>query len=170
MAFHTVTKLSPSSLVSLGDMWRYFNQQQSMGDTKNCRSGHSKTASLPPVVFLPFSKTQNNNNKKVAWPLSLYRVNMGASKFWKLFYLSSCHIPTDSEHSLEAEAQWNVRQKKKFMMWEMYTYFYFILTLSLSLVFWTLLLSAGENWNGMLLKTHNLERLPSFLERSREER
>ena len=61
---------------------------------------------------------------------------MGASKFWKLFYLRSCK-PHPHWYQAQCESKStmkNVQQKKKkrFMMWEIYV-FYFILSLSLLL-------------------------------------
>lgn len=66
----------------------------------------------------------------MAQPLSLYLVDMGASKFWKLFCLSSC-----KPHPHWSQAQWdskgimkNVQQNKKKVddVRNIYIFIYFV--------------------------------------------
>lgn len=73
----------------------------------------------------------------------------GAAKIWKLFHSSSCKPhPQPISSSVQEEAQWRMSSKRKKSLWcEVCVCVYFFpLTLSLPLVFWTLLSSAGGNW------------------------
>lgn len=65
MVFLTVTKLSPSSLESLGNMWRYFNQQQSKEERWRT-SEVDIQKQLPSVLFVPFSKAEKKKKKNLS--------------------------------------------------------------------------------------------------------
>lgn len=83
---------------------------------------------------------------------------MGASKFWKLFYLSSCkpHPHWYQVQCVSKGTMNNVQQKKKKNgFWcEKYIYFNLFCHWAFLLVSWTLLSSAGGNWKwDIFLKT-----------------
>lgn len=133
MVFRTVTKLSPSGSESLGDMWRYFNQQQSMGQMQ--RTSETDIQKQPPTAFvLPPSKTELifiGRNKKSGVAFIFYLTNTSfenflisaAGKSHSHCYQAQCGGRGTTKNVQKQKERQQQPREMWFMMWETHTYF-----------------------------------------------